>query len=79
MQSATTLPAPSDFATLAPSWHAVVGGARTRVQRCRPPCEREDRRRHRPYAGRFPPSGTHDFEFTMYALRPAAGGSRLSA
>jgi Raf kinase inhibitor-like YbhB/YbcL family protein len=23
----------------------------------------------RPYAGPFPPSGTHDYEFTLYALR----------
>ena len=25
--------------------------------------------RARPYAGPFPPSGTHDYEFTLYALR----------
>jgi phosphatidylethanolamine-binding protein (PEBP) family uncharacterized protein len=23
----------------------------------------------RPYAGPFPPSGTHDYEFTLYALK----------
>jgi phosphatidylethanolamine-binding protein (PEBP) family uncharacterized protein len=23
----------------------------------------------KPYAGPFPPSGTHDYEFTLYALR----------
>jgi phosphatidylethanolamine-binding protein len=23
----------------------------------------------KPYAGRFPPSGAHDYEFTLYALK----------
>ncbi|GAA6527574.1 hypothetical protein IDVR_33720 [Intrasporangium sp. DVR] len=28
----------------------------------------EGSRQVRPYAGPFPPSGTHDYEFTLYAL-----------
>jgi Raf kinase inhibitor-like YbhB/YbcL family protein len=32
-----------------------------------------------PYAGPFPPSGTHDYEFTLYALRTDSLGVRPGA
>ena len=32
-----------------------------------------------PYAGPFPPSGTHDYEFTLYALRTDTLGVRSGA
>ena len=32
-----------------------------------------------PYAGPFPPSGTHDYEFTLYALRTDRLGVRPGA
>ena len=32
-----------------------------------------------PYAGPFPPSGTHDYEFTLYALRTDRLGVRPAA
>jgi Raf kinase inhibitor-like YbhB/YbcL family protein len=32
-----------------------------------------------PYAGPFPPSGTHDYEFTLYALRTDSFGIRPGA
>ena len=32
-----------------------------------------------PYAGPFPPSGTHDYEFTLYALRSDRLGVRAGA
>ena len=33
----------------------------------------------KPYAGPFPPSGTHDYEFTLYALRTDRLGVRPGA
>ena len=33
----------------------------------------------KPYAGPFPPSGTHDYEFTLYALRTDTLGVRPGA
>jgi Raf kinase inhibitor-like YbhB/YbcL family protein len=33
----------------------------------------------KPYAGPFPPSGTHDYEFTLYALRTDRLGVRPRA
>ena len=32
-----------------------------------------------PYAGPFPPSGTHEYEFTLYALRTDRLGVRPAA
>lgn len=33
----------------------------------------------KPYAGPFPPSGRHDYEFTLYALRTDTLGVRPGA